>query len=257
MGKSFEDYVSDALAHVHEGWNFAYIASRRHSENPPWVYGDRVLAEASGVESMLDMGTGGGEFLLSLHQWASYWPPKVCATEGYAPNVAVATRNLAPIGVEVLAYESDDQLPFDDESFDLVINRHESFSPQELMRILKPGCKFITQQVGGEMTVGLNEALQAPDPLYRYWTLDYVTQRLEAAEFEILAQQENYGKEIFDDIGAIVWYLNVVSWQIPDFTLDRYGDRLRALHARIQAQGPLEVQNHHLYIEARKPSQGS
>ena len=132
MEKSFEELVEDAIAQSHEGWDFSYIRDRWHSENPPWMYGDEVLSRLDDVESMLDMGTGGGEFLLTLHERASKWPFRVTATEGYAPNVSVAARNLEPIGVEVVGYESDEALPFEDASFDLVINRHGSFAAKEV-----------------------------------------------------------------------------------------------------------------------------
>ena len=36
----------------------------------------------------------------------------------------------------------------DDNEFDIVINRHESYNEKELFRILKPNGLFITQQVG-------------------------------------------------------------------------------------------------------------
>ena len=60
---------------------------------------------------MLDLGTGGGERLLGLRE---YWPPRVAATEGYAPNLALATERLSDYGVEVKGAESDEStvLPF-------------------------------------------------------------------------------------------------------------------------------------------------
>jgi len=96
------------------------------------------------VDSLLDMGAGGGEFLASLMPL----PIHTCATEGYEPNVSVARTLLQPLGVKVFRYEDDDNLPFDDEEFELIINRHESYSPKEVFRLLKPGGYFITQQVG-------------------------------------------------------------------------------------------------------------
>ena len=41
-------------------------------------------------------------------------------------------------------------MPFGDNSFDIVINRHGNFDVKELFRILKPGGIFVTQQVGAE-----------------------------------------------------------------------------------------------------------
>ncbi len=43
----------------------------------------------------------------------------------------------------------DDQLPYEANFFDIVINRHESYDLSELKRVLKPNGLIITQQVGG------------------------------------------------------------------------------------------------------------
>jgi len=78
-------------------------------------------------------------------------PAKTVATEGYAPNVQTARDRLSPLGVQVIAIdqETDHILPLADSTFDLIINRHEYYDPHEVRRILKPGGRFITQQVGG------------------------------------------------------------------------------------------------------------
>ena len=90
------------------------------------------------VESLLDMGTGGGEFLSLLQPL----PPNTYATEGYAPNVPIAKERLESLGVKVYAIIDDDEnanLPFEDNQFDLIINKHESYTPNEIFRILKGG----------------------------------------------------------------------------------------------------------------------
>ncbi|MEM7538545.1 MAG: class I SAM-dependent methyltransferase [Chloroflexota bacterium] len=256
MKNTYEQLMAEAIEQSHEGWDFSYIADRWHSENPPWAYGDMIVERLANdtlpITSMLDMGTGGGEFLHSLHERASVWPQTVMATEGYEPNIAVARRNLEPIGVQVIPYESDRHLPLEDRQFDLVINRHESFEPEEVMRILNIGSIFMTQQVGGQMNLGLNDLLNGPDPIYRDWSLKKAVRSLERVGFEILDRREHRGTVTFDDIGAIVWYLLVVSWQIPDFDIERYDSRLRLLHEYIQANGPVSVKNHLFYIYALK-----
>ncbi|WP_365845908.1 hypothetical protein [Clostridium sp.] len=40
--------------------------------------------------------------------------------------------------------------PFEDNTFDIVINRHESYCVSEVKRILKTDGIFIAQQVGGK-----------------------------------------------------------------------------------------------------------
>lgn len=247
----FERLLADALQQEFSGWDFSYLDQRWIQSKTWWDYEQNVLAKIKSVTSLLDMGTGGGEFLASLRPL----PADTCATEGYAPNVPIAKARLQPLGVRVFEIESDDMddmLPFADERFELVINRHESFSPHEVYRILKKGGHFVTQQVGGRDNVRLNELLQAPDLEYSFWTLDYALKLLLEAGFEITEHREEFPETIVTDIGAVVYYLKVISWQIPDFSVETYYEQLIKLHNMIQDDGPLVIRTHRFYIEACK-----
>jgi len=92
------------------------------------------------------MGTGGGEFLAEI---SSSLPDLVVATEEWKVNVPVAKKRLAKFGIEVVECRSV-ELPFKDASFDLVLNRHEELQPREVARVLSPGGRVITQQIGRE-----------------------------------------------------------------------------------------------------------
>lgn len=58
---------------------------------------------------------------------------------------------------------------------------------------------------------------------------------------------------VFDDIGAVVAFLNKVVWTVPGFTVEGYRDRLAALHNRIESQGPFVSHAERFLIEAIKP----
>ena len=57
----------------------------------------------------------------------------------------------------------------------------------------------------------------------------------------------------FFDIGSVVYFLRKVVWTVPDFTVQRYRERLRELHERIEADGPFVAHSTRLLVEARKP----
>lgn len=59
----------------------------------------------------------------------------------------------------------------------------------------------------------------------------------------------------FHDIGAVVLFLLVTPWQIPNFTVDRYREQLRRLHDQISAGRPRAVTDHRflLVAQARPP----
>ena len=60
----------------------------------------------------------------------------------------------------------------------------------------------------------------------------------------------------FFDVGAVVYFLRKVIWTVPDFDVDRYRDRLRALHERIQADGAFVSTAPRFLIELAKPGRG-
>jgi SAM-dependent methyltransferase len=246
----FNDLIAKALNQSFSGWDFSYLTGRWLSAQPSWDYRQVVFERSRAVESLLDMGTGGGEFLSTL----TPLPPRTWATEGYPPNVPVAKNRLAPLGVGVVPVSGEEErLPFADNSFDLVINRHESFDAAELRRILKPGASFITQQVGGRHSIGLNEWLQnSVDYEYADWTLTKATGQLENAGLHIVDAREEFTPLHFFDIGAVIFFLKIISWQIRDFSVERYHDRLLALHRHIQENGAFKISGHSLWIEAQK-----
>jgi len=245
---SYEEVVQSTDM-TFSGWDFSYLGNTGRLQEFPlrWNYYNLVEQAISQSESMLDMGTGGGEFLSRL----SRLPAHTCATEGYKPNVEVARRRLEPLGVQVSYIEKDEQIPFADEEFDLVVNRHESYCPKEVHRILKPGGLFITQQVGGTNDQELNEWLAAPNDEFAHWNLDYAVRELEPY-FDIEGQDEEVTRSRFYDLGAVVYYLSVIPWQIPDFSVDRYDRQLRELHRTLEQQGYLDTSCHRFIIAARK-----
>lgn len=242
------------VARPFSGWDFAPLAGRMTEGTPPWDYRALVAGALRGRAALLDMGTGGGEFLASL----APFPPLTVATEGYPPNIPVARARLEPLGIVVRAIAEDERvpLPLADATFDLVINRHEYYDPAEVWRILRPGGVFLTQQVGGEDNRDLNRLLGAPHPDngYAFWTLDHARDRLAAAGFAITMAEEAFPMLHFADVGALAYYLKAIQWQIPDFDVERYFPRLRAVHRQCQGAGGIASREHRFILAAGKPA---
>jgi SAM-dependent methyltransferase len=246
----FEHLVEEALKQEFSGWDWSYLKGRMIENPPSWDYRQVVFERSRTVQSMLDMGTGGGEFLSTLQPF----PSQIYATECYPPNIPVARACLEPLGVKVFGLKEGSPLPFEGNSLDLVINRHDGYLPAEVYRVLKPGCSFITQQVGGKNEIRLNEALQDEvEFMFSYWTLDYAVRELRQGGFQIIDQREDFPETVFLDIGAVVFYLKVISWQVRDFSVKKYYAKLAAIHNTIQEDGKFVVNAHRFFIEADKP----
>lgn len=248
--QEFMRLIAAAEASTMEGWDWSLLADRYNETPPPWDYQAEVAALLPAARTLLDMGTGGGEFLSSL----TPLPPETWATEGYPPNVPVAAARLAPLGVRVVAVEDEARLPLPDAHFDLVINRHESFDAAEVRRILRPGGIFLAQQVGGRDNIELNEALQDAVSLsYGDWSLASAAAQLRAVGLEVVDEREAASPGHFADIGAVVMYLQIAPWQIEGFAVATSRDRLLTLHRRMQAAGGLTTSIHRFLVRACRP----
>ncbi len=248
---TFETLVAAAWEQDFSGWDFRHLSGRWVASSLSWDYRQIVLDRMRGSLSMLDMGTGGGEFLATLQPF----PPAVYATECYPPNIPIAKARLEPLGVTVYGLPDEDHLPFADNSLELVINRHESYVAGEVRRILKPGHSFVTQQVGGQNMLELNQHLQDEvEFIYSDWTLAYAVDELERAGFQVIDPREEYPVTAFKDIGAVVYYLKVISWQVEGFTPERYMAKLADIQRIIQDTGQFICREHRFLIEAVKPA---
>jgi SAM-dependent methyltransferase len=239
----FDELVTEGMTAPFAGWDFSWLARHSRTKGPAWHYPELVAGFARNAQTMLDMGTGGGEVLSRLPARA----PRTVATEAWPPNVPVAGRRLASLGIPAVQDEgaadnadqdgADDRgrLPFRAESFDLVCNRHESFRAAEVGRVLAPGGTFVTQQVDYHSHDELIEMLGLELPERpRSWLPLAERQVTDAG---LVVEETGLGAERieFNDITGIVYYLRVVSWDFPGYSLQTHRERLRALFADASA----------------------
>ncbi len=236
---TFDQLVTDAARAPLSGWDFSWLRARASTEPLPWSYTGEVGGRAGTATALLDMGTGGGEVLSTL----APRPHRTVATEAWPPNVPVAARRLRPLGIAVVqdegAPDNDSQngsdrgrLPFRDGAFSLVTNRHESFRATEVSRVLAPGGTFVTQQVD----------FHSYDDLYRLLGLDIPDQpdgwlplaRQQVQQAGLVIDKTVLGEERhhFHDVGGVVYYLSLVPWAVPQFSLQAFRDQLRAAWQR-------------------------
>lgn len=244
------------------GWDFSWLRGRLDSQPLPWDYTATVVKHARGSPDLLDLGTGGGEWLAEL----SYRPPRTVATEAWGPNVAIARARLRPLGVAVVqvAPARDNSgkplegtaspLPFPDEAFHLVADRHESFDVDEVARILVPGGWFITQQVdaGNDLEYRALFGIESPelDPNTRW--ASWLPGQLERAGLRVVEHASAPLVQVIRDVGALAWNLNAIPWIVPGFSIDKYRPRLHEIQERIDREGPIPVRQSRFWVRAQK-----
>ena len=239
----------ERLAHIH-GWDFSHLRGRYEEEGDlPWDYRTLVRQALREDALVLDYDTGGGEFLLSLgHPYT-----RTAATEGYPPNVELCRETLLPLGIDFRACGDPSAIPWPDGTFDLVLNRHGSFDPRELFRVLKPGGLFLTQQVGGDNDRDLVERVLPGTPKpYPHLYLAEQSRAFREAGFTILRGEEAYRPVRFYDTGAFVWFARVLPWEFSDFSVERCFPRLLDMEEEIQEKGFVQGTVHRYLILAKK-----
>ena len=141
--------------------------------------------------------------------------------------MALCRETLAPLGIDFRPWKAGEALPFPDETFDLVLNRHGDFDPEELWRVLRPGGVFLTQQVGAENDRELVELVLPGTPLpFPTQYLDRTEERFRKAGFSVLEGAEAFGPIRFFDVGALVWFAHIIPWEFPGFSVERCLPRL-------------------------------
>lgn len=196
------------------------------------------------------MGTGGGEFLLSIdHPYKNTY-----ATEGYLPNYKLCLEKLVPLGIKVFNYSGDELLnDISNECFDIVINRHESYNEKELYRILKPGGYFITQQVGAYNNKDLATFFDKDhQDQFPEMTLKASIDRLIENNFEIIYSNEFFPKLKFYDLGAIAYFANIIKWEFLNFNVKDNIDKFLILQEDLKKTGYISSIEHRFIIVTKK-----
>ena len=239
----------EKIAHIH-GWDFSHIDGKyEEPEELPWEYGQVVRQYLSPDTKLLDMDTGGGEFLLSLgHPYEN-----TAATENYPPNIQLCRETLLPLGIDFRPADGSAALPFQDGSFDVVINRHGSFHAAEIYRVLKPGGVFITQQVGAENERELVTLLCGERPLpFPEQYLQITSGKFRDAGFTILRGEECFRPIRFLDVGALVWFARILQWEFPSFSVDTHLEGLLAAQEILESRGSIQGCTHRFLLVAQK-----
>jgi SAM-dependent methyltransferase len=205
----FESYSQEALEQVlagvraRRGWDFSGMSEARQSV--PWEYREVVLRYLRPSDTVLDIGTGGGERLRDL---AGAFGSGLGIDVDPA-MVRHATENSAMPNLSFRV--GSDRLESVPETFDVIISRHAPFDPSAVAAHLRPGGYFITQQVGERNMACVKAALgQAPEPP------EIQRQSFSGSELRLLAFLEYDVEYVVRDIESLVFWLNALDLDHAD-----------------------------------------
>ena len=251
MTRDFHDLVAEADAVSVAGWDFGWLAGRASEQRPSWGYAAAMADRLATANRALDIDTGGGEVLNE----AAVLPPVMVATESWPPNLARASASLSPRGVGLVQTANAASLPLRDSMFDLVTSRHPvKVWWGEVARVLAPGGTYFAQHVGPASAVEVTEWFMGPQPdAWEHRRPETDREEATDAGLSIVDLRHERLRMEFLDVGAMIYFLRKVIWIVPGFTVERYEQRLKALHDHIAANGPFVAHSSRFLIEAAKP----
>ena len=232
---AFEELVDEAVAAPINGWDFSWLDGRATEARPSWRFRARVATRAAHADALLDIECGDGRLLGSL----PHRPALTVGVEDYQPGPGMVRATGAAV-------------PFRDSSFDLVISRHPVVARwDEIARVLAPGGGYLAQHVGPRSAAEVGEWFVGPWPPSDARTPERAQREAERVGLEVVDLRYEELPMVFSDVGAVVYFLRLVVWIVPDFSVERYRDRLRALHEQM----PFTATSTRFLIEAVKPTQ--
>ncbi|WP_166388138.1 class I SAM-dependent methyltransferase [Catellatospora methionotrophica] len=252
--RSFEELLAEGANAPVDGWDFGWFAGRATEQRPAWGYA-RMLAERVGVaDAVLDVQTGGGEVYAEVLRRAARRPSVAAATESWAPNLALARDNLAPMGVTVAESADGAALPFPDAAFDLVASRHPTVTDwAETARVLAPGGVYLSQQIGAGSMRELSEFFLGPVDPGTGRLPETLAAGARGAGLVVTEVRTQALRTEFYDVAAVIVFLRKVIWTVPGFDVDRFRERLAAMDALIRAEGPFVAHSQRFLLAARRP----
>ena len=228
-----------------EGWVFAH-APRPLGRPPPWDYEARARTIAARANTLLDLGTGGGEVLARILEG---YTGRAVATEEWERNAPIAARRLRSIGASVVRAESYD-LPFGAAAFDLVLDRHEALRPAEVARVLAPGGTVLTQQIHPDWHAELRAAFLRMARFEQHdetYPAGFAAAGLTVVDFRQHAQPMAYA-----GLGEIVYLLVAAPWTVPDFDLEADLEALLEVERTLTRPEGIVLTDRRYVLEARK-----
>lgn len=147
--KEFYDKVGKT-----NGWDFSHL--RVTTEGATWRFYEEVTKNCNGSEVLLDIGTGGGENLLSIAT-SILFGIGIDLSDGMM-ETAHSNLNKTKLSNVRFIQMSSDQIQFPSEFFDVISCCHAPFFAKEAVRVLKRNGLFLTQQVSEADKLNLKRA---------------------------------------------------------------------------------------------------
>lgn len=195
-----------ARTSVRRGWDFSMMNVERQSV--PWIYEDIVKEYLTKEDSVLDIGTGGGERFLKLSPLFK----NGIGIDSDIEMISIAQEN-AKAFHNISFYQDTQNLEKTNDFFNVILNRHAPFNVDAIRDHLKPKGYFITQQVGEKNMLNIKKVLK------KVKTTPPISQEIiKSSGLKLLSFREYNVEYIVNDIESLVFWLQALDLLHADFS---------------------------------------
>ncbi|PIZ44299.1 hypothetical protein CO180_04140 [candidate division WWE3 bacterium CG_4_9_14_3_um_filter_41_6] len=202
MIKTFysQDELNKIITNIamRRGWDFSNMNTER--QPVPWEYLDVVSHYLKPTDSILDVGTGGGEKLISL---AKYYGQGVGID--IDPQMVTVAKENARNTDNASFYVDSEKLEKTNGNFDVILCRQAPFDSATIYNHLSLRGYFITQQVGEKNMSNIKKVLnmEKSEPVI-------TSQQLLGAGFKLISFMEYNVEYVVKDIESLVFWLKAL-----------------------------------------------
>jgi SAM-dependent methyltransferase len=136
------------------GWDFSKLLITY--EGIEWDFYEEVMKRCKKEDVLLDIGTGGGESILSIAS-SLHFTIGIDLSSSMVETAEVNLKKSKLSNTRFFQMSSDD-LQFPNGFFDVISSRHAPFNSIEVARVLKAGGIFLTQQVSEADKLNIKKA---------------------------------------------------------------------------------------------------
>lgn len=246
--KDYRDFY-DRVGELN-GWNFSRLKCRVEG-NAAQLY-EEVLKVCKHTDLLLDIGTGGGEAILELHEAAQL----LVGIDLSSGMIETAKANLRHAGVSNVRFIQMDakRIDFPQQFFNVVSCRHSEFSAHQVAKVLSNDGTFFTQQVSEMDKQNLKHAFgrgQSYGDSDGNLMKSYI-QDLSAAGFTNIKSFEYDSAEYYQSPEDLIFLLKYTPI-IPDFGQNRNDfDILNKFITENQDEKGIRTNSKRFIITARK-----
>lgn len=250
-GAMFKSYYSQeelnklvSNTSLRKGWDFSQMNVER--QIVPWKYEDVVREYLTKEDSVLDIGTGGGERFLKFSSLIK----NGVGIDSDSDMVSIAQENAKGIN-NISFYQDTQNLEKTNDSFNVILNRHAPFNLEVIRDHLKPNGYFITQQVGEENMLNIKKVLK------RVKTKPPITRdMIESSGLKLTSFREYNVEYVVKDVESLVFWLQALDLLHADIqgaeTLKSVDTFNRILEGNVDDRGFITNEHRYLVIAQKK-----